>query len=299
MMGKEERGMGRTRTAALGATLLAIALAASPVGATPFEGQDTGQFYSVANSDSNGDGILGTQLLSSGYSSIVGASQCVSFIEYQVAPAPSGNCDGVEVSAVPGGWTACQTEDGDGVVWVQVVDATSCLALSCFDANSNIVAGCTATVRTEFNILGGTGMYAGATGSYTTTGTNTYTTSFSGTFSVDTAGDLTLAGEAPPAGVALEIPSPGTTVSGIGLVSGWSCLGGELEVEFSDAEGVILTQTVLQGTERLDTEGVCGDINNGFFLPYQLEPFGVGRANGSPDAKRRRSRVADIYGGGI
>ena len=86
-----------------------------------------------------------------------------------------------------------------------------------------------------------------------------------GTFSFEMQGDSELAdGSVPPAGAALEIPSPGTNVSGIGLVSGWSCLGGELEVEFSDAEGVILTQTILQGSERLDTEPVCGDIDNGF-----------------------------------
>ena len=45
----------------------------------------------------------------------------------------------------------------------------------------------------------------------------------------------------------------GTNVSGISLISGWSCLGGELQVEFSDENGVVLdhlTQTVLQGSER-------------------------------------------------
>ena len=95
--------------------------------------------------------------------------------------------------------------------------------------------------------------------------------------SVNTQGDFEFAdGSVPPAGASLEIPSPGTNVSGIGLVSGWSCLGGELEVEFSDAEGVILTQTVLQGTERIDTEGVCGDIDNGFSSPFNWGRLGPG-----------------------
>ena len=44
-------------------------------------------------------------------------------------------------------------------------------------------------------------------------------------------GDFELAdGSVAPDGATLEIPSPGTNVSGIGLISGWSCLGGELAV---------------------------------------------------------------------
>ena len=277
MMGKRKRGMVRTGTAALGGALIALALVVNPVGATPFTGQETAQFwFSTAATDSNGDGIPGTQFLSSGYSTLAGAGQCSSFIEYQLAPAPSGNCDGVEFSAVPGGWAACQTEDGDGVVWMQVVDATTCLPLSCYDADNNIVVGCTATGRTELNILGGTGMYAGATGSYTATGTSTYTTTVSGTSSLDTAGDITLVGGAPPDDVVLEIPSSGTNVSGISLISGWSCLGGELEVEFSDVGGAIETMTVAHGSTRLDTEARCGDIDNGFSITYNWSRLGSG-----------------------
>ena len=276
MIERRKRGRVRTGTAALGAALMAIALAASPVGATPFEGEDTGQFWSVA-SDSNGDGILATQLLSSGSNTLAGASQCVSLIEYQLAPAPSGTCDGVEFSLVPGGGAVCQTEDGDGVVWMQIVDATSCLPFSCFDANNNIVIGCTATARTEFNITGGTGMYAGATGSYTTTGTNTYTTSSSGTFSVDTTGDITLAGGAPSDDVFLDIPVTGSTQSGIGVVTGWSCLGGHLEVEFSEADGTpILTDALPHGAYRPATEGACGDTDNGFSMPMNWGRLGPG-----------------------
>ena len=254
---------------------MVIALAASSVGATSFTGQDSGQFWVVLNTDSNGDGLPGTYSLSSGYTTLAGASQCLSFIEYQLAPAPSGNCDGVEFSLVRGG-SDCQSEDGNGVIWAQIVDATSCLPFSCFDANNNIVVGCTATARTESNIFGGTGMYAAATGNYTTTGTSTYTTTFSGTFSLDATGDITLAGDAPPDDVKLGIPGTGTNVSGIGLISGWSCLGGELAVEFSDADGVIETMTVLQGTERLDTESVCGDVNNGFSATYNWNRLGPG-----------------------
>lgn len=277
MIKRRKRGMVRTGTAALGAALMAIALAASPVGATPFEGEDTGQFWSVANSDSNGDGIPATQILISGSNTLTGASQCSSYVEYQPAPAPSGTCDGVEFSAVPGGWAACQTEDGDGVVWASVVAAMSCLPLSCFDANNNIVMGCTATARTEFNVLGGTGLYANATGSYTSTGTSTYTTPFSGTSSWDTTGDITLAGGAPSDDVFLDIPGTGSTQSGVGVVTGWSCLGGHLEVEFSEADGTpILTDALPYGAYRPATEGDCGDTDNGFSMPMNWGRLGPG-----------------------
>ena len=126
-------------------------------------------------------------------------------------------------------------------------------------------------------MTGGTGALAGSRGSWTSLGTGTVTQAartaanaqfFTATLSIEMDGDAELAdGSVPPDGASLENPSPGANVSGIGVVSGWSCLGGELEVEFSDAEGVILThltQTVLQGSERVDTEPVCGDIENGF-----------------------------------
>jgi len=44
-------------------------------------------------------------------------------------------------------------------------------------------------------------------------------------------------------------------------------LGGELEVEFN-AEGFISTAPVLHGSERRDTESVCGDIDNGFSATF-------------------------------
>ncbi len=50
-------------------------------------------------------------------------------------------------------------------------------------------------------------------------------------------------------------------------------------MEFSDADGVVLdhlTQTVLQGTERIDTEDRCGDINNGFSSLFNWSRLGSG-----------------------
>ena len=276
MIESSKRGVVHTGTAALGSALMAIALAASPVGAIPFEGEAAGQFWFVLI-DSNGDGIPSTQTLTSGYNTLTGADQCNWFVEYQPAPAPSGNCDGVEFSAVPGGTVACQSEDGDGVVFGLAVDATSCQPLSCFDADNNIVVGCTATARTELNITLGTGMYANATGNYTVTGSSTYTTPWSGTFSGDTVGDITLAGGAPPDDVFLGIPGAGSTQSGVGVVSGWSCLGGHLEVAFSEADGTpILTDPLQHGVYRPTTENVCGDTDNGFSMLINWGRLGPG-----------------------
>ena len=50
-------------------------------------------------------------------------------------------------------------------------------------------------------------------------------------------------------------------------------------MEFSDENGAVLdhlTQTVLQGTEREDTEGACGDINNGFSSLFNWSRLGSG-----------------------
>ena len=277
MSRKGKKRYGHTGTAALGAALMVASIAASPVGATPFTGQETGQFWSDPTSDTNGDGTPGSNLLSSGYNSLLGASWCLSFIEYELNPAPSGNCDGLEFSLVPGGGPACRTEAGDGVMWSQVVEATSCLPHSCFDANFNTVAGCTATWEMESEVTGGTGIYAGATGTSTSSGTSIYATPSSGTSSADITGDLTLAGGDPPDDAFLEIPAAGSTQSGIGVVSGWSCLGGHLEVEFSEADGTpIFTDVLPHGAFRDDTQPICEDIYNGFSMPMNWSRLGPG-----------------------
>ena len=81
----------------------------------------------------------------------------------------------------------------------------------------------------------------------------------------------------PARDVALEVPGPGSTMSGIGIISGWSCLGGELEAEFSDANGeVIATLPLAYGVSRADTESVCGDTRNGFSTTMNWNLIGPG-----------------------
>ena len=83
--------------------------------------------------------------------------------------------------------------------------------------------------------------------------------------------------ELPANAAYIEVPGEGTTMSGIGLVSGWSCLGGELAAEFRNAAGDVLG-TVPLGTQtsRNDTEEVCGDTRNGFSatMNWNLLPAG-------------------------
>ena len=58
----------------------------------------------------------------------------------------------------------------------------------------------------------------------------------------------------------LEIPPPHTTLSGIGVVSGWKCDAGELTIRFNNGPPIPLAYR----NERADTLSVCGDTDNGF-----------------------------------
>ena len=60
----------------------------------------------------------------------------------------------------------------------------------------------------------------------------------------------------------LGIPTPHTTVSGIGVISGWKCEAGELTVRFDGGEPIPL----LHGAERADVlnAGACDHANVGF-----------------------------------
>lgn len=61
----------------------------------------------------------------------------------------------------------------------------------------------------------------------------------------------------------LENPRPGVYYSGIGFVSGWKCSAVDLTARVNGGRSF----PVLYGNERKDTQGLCGDINNGFLIP--------------------------------
>ncbi|MDG2305246.1 MAG: hypothetical protein P8R42_11445 [Candidatus Binatia bacterium] len=82
----------------------------------------------------------------------------------------------------------------------------------------------------------------------------------------------TLESKGPTTGVGvLENPQKGGSASGISLLSGWFC----------DAEKISLVidgvpQTAGYGTERGDTEEICGDSDNGFGLTWNYGLLGPG-----------------------
>ena len=66
----------------------------------------------------------------------------------------------------------------------------------------------------------------------------------------------------------LENPGADSFQSGVGVLSGWVCTADEVEIEIETESGEVERQVAAYGTERLDTEGVCGDTDNGFGLLF-------------------------------
>ena len=66
----------------------------------------------------------------------------------------------------------------------------------------------------------------------------------------------------------LENPGPASFQSGIGVISGWVCAADTVEVEIVRAAGEVEQHAASYGTERRDTEGGCGDTDNGFGLLF-------------------------------
>ena len=52
------------------------------------------------------------------------------------------------------------------------------------------------------------------------------------------------------------------------MLSGWVCTADEVEIEIETESGDVRRQMAAYGTERLDTQGVCGDTDNGFGLLF-------------------------------
>ena len=74
------------------------------------------------------------------------------------------------------------------------------------------------------------------------------------------------------AAATLENPVPGALKSGVGVISGWVCDADELEVSFDGGARLFIPY----GSERLDTDGVCGDTDNGFGLLWNYNELGDG-----------------------
>ena len=74
--------------------------------------------------------------------------------------------------------------------------------------------------------------------------------------------------------VTLENPQPDSAQSGIGVISGWACDANQVEIEFdNDSANRWRAGT---GTTRTDTQGVCGDADNGFGLLFNWNLLGDG-----------------------
>ncbi|MBB1076132.1 hypothetical protein HUU62_17130 [Rhodoferax sp. 4810] len=74
-----------------------------------------------------------------------------------------------------------------------------------------------------------------------------------------------------PAGM-IEIPQPNSYQTGIGLVSGWQCAAGRLEMSIDGGRAI----PVAYGSERADTQAHCGDANNGFSFPINYNSLADG-----------------------
>lgn len=76
----------------------------------------------------------------------------------------------------------------------------------------------------------------------------------------------------PTATGAIENPADGSVQSGIGIVSGWVCDAGSIEARIDGGP----PQSVGYGTGRGDTEGICGDADNGYGLLVNWGLYGDG-----------------------
>lgn len=72
----------------------------------------------------------------------------------------------------------------------------------------------------------------------------------------------------------LENPQPGSSQSGIGVITGWACDANEIEIQFNNDAATL--QPAGYGTQRLDTQSVCGDADNGYGLLFNWNRLGDG-----------------------
>jgi len=177
------------------------------------------------------------------------------------------------VTAIGAGWAhSCALTSGGGV--------------RCWGYNSNgqLGDGTTASRMTPVNVVGlSSGVLAIAVGGHHTCAlTNAGGVKCWGSNGNGQLGDGTPVSRMTPEDVVgfvaneatnLENPYPGAPVSGIGLVSGWTCMSGVVEVSF---DGGPRDNLVPSGGGRGDTLPVCGRTNTGFGLLFNYNLLGSG-----------------------
>ena len=84
----------------------------------------------------------------------------------------------------------------------------------------------------------------------------------------DTPGDFTQ--------YALGNPASGSHQSGVGVISGWACEADTVEIAIVSAQEREVRLEAAYGTERVDTRGVCGDVDNGFGVLFNWNLLGAG-----------------------
>ena len=84
----------------------------------------------------------------------------------------------------------------------------------------------------------------------------------------------------------LENPQPGSFQSGVGVISGWVCEAGRIDIVFNPGTENEMTLQAGYGTNREDTEGICNDINNGFGLLFNWNRLGDGQHTVQAQADR-------------
>ena len=74
----------------------------------------------------------------------------------------------------------------------------------------------------------------------------------------------------------LENPGPDSFQSGVSALWGWVCDAAMVEIEIETAQGEVEPYRAMYGMERLDTQAICGDTNNGFVLLFNWNRLGAG-----------------------
>ena len=75
----------------------------------------------------------------------------------------------------------------------------------------------------------------------------------------------------------MENPTAGSAHSGVAVVSGWHCSARSIRIELVNGNtGRVISTRAGSGTERTDTQGVCGDTNNGYGLLWNWNLLGDG-----------------------